>query len=121
MKMREKITSLFLGKINVDLFSWLVKRFIFLQPFFKLSAQSLIDWQFPRHIFIETTSVCNLKCKMCPRNYTSMKLGTMDFDLFKKIIDEAKKYQARTFSLHLFGEPLCDSGLIEKIAYIKKS
>lgn len=84
-------------------------------------AQSLIDKAFPHHLFIETTSFCNLKCKMCARNNCPISLGNMDFEIFKKIIDEAKIHASRTFSLHLFGEPLMDKGIVEKINYIKSA
>lgn len=122
MKIKETIVSFFLSKIDVSRFSDLIKRheWLFSIPY-KFFAQNLIDSEFPRHIFIETTSLCNLKCKMCPRNYNPIKLGSMEILLFKKIIDEAKQYGKRTFSLHLFGEPLLDNSLIEKINYIKKA
>jgi len=43
----------------------------------------------------------------------------MDFDLFKQIIDECGHYGPRSFSLHLFGEPLLYPRIIEAIRYIK--
>lgn len=44
----------------------------------------------------------------------------MDFDLFRQIIDEASGYGPRSFSLHLFGEPLLYPRLFEAIRYIKQ-
>ena len=44
----------------------------------------------------------------------------MDFGLFRKIIDEAHRYGSRSFSLHLFGEPLLYPRIFEAIRYIKK-
>lgn len=44
----------------------------------------------------------------------------MDYELFKKIIDEASLYGPRSFSLHLFGEPLLWGRICEGILYIKK-
>ena len=44
----------------------------------------------------------------------------MDFKLFRKIIDEASRYGARSFSLHLFGEPLLYPSIFEAISYIKQ-
>ena len=43
----------------------------------------------------------------------------MDFGLFKEIINEASKYGKRSFSLHLFGEPLLYPYWYEAIRYIK--
>lgn len=85
-------------------------------PLFKLAAQAYIDYKFPRHLFIETTSTCNLACSYCPREKTK---NDMDFKLFTKIIDEASEYGARSFSLHLFGEPLLYPYWIHAICYIK--
>lgn len=43
----------------------------------------------------------------------------MDFNLFKEIVDECSQYGARSFSLHLFGEPLLYPRIIDAIRYIK--
>jgi len=43
----------------------------------------------------------------------------MDFQLFKQIIREASEYGARSFSLHLFGEPLLYPSWREAIEFIK--
>ncbi len=119
---KKTIVSFFLSKINIDAFSRLIKNHKLLLGIpFKFFAQRLIDFDFPTHIFIETTSICNLKCKMCPRNLSQISHGVMDFGLFKKIIDEAKQYDKKTFSLHLFGEPLLDPKFAERAEYIKKA
>lgn len=43
----------------------------------------------------------------------------MDFGLFKEIVDECSSYGPRSFSLHLFGEPLLYPHILESISYIK--
>ena len=84
---------------------------------YKLGAQSWVDKKFPRHLFVEVTSACNLSCAYCPRE----KLTThMDWNLFTSIIDEASHYGRRSFSLHLFGETLLYPKIIEAIQYIKR-
>ena len=85
-------------------------------PLYKLFAQSFIDTEFPRHIFIETCASCNLSCSYCPREKRN---ENMDFELFKNIIDECSEYGPRSFSLHLFGEPLLYPHIIDAINYIK--
>lgn len=120
MDIKSKITSFFLSKINVGAFSNLIKKSTVLSLPYKIFSQTLIDKNFPQHIFLETTNACNLKCAMCPRQLSPVKIGSMDFGLFKKAVDEAEKYGPRNFSLHLFGEPLMDSQLSEKIKYIKE-
>lgn len=84
---------------------------------YKTAAQLYIDYEFPRHLFIETTAACNLSCSYCPREKNK---NHMDFGLFKSIIDESANYGPRSFSLHLFGEPLLYPQWREAIEYIKK-
>lgn len=43
----------------------------------------------------------------------------MDWELFKSIIQEASYYGPRSFSLHLFGEPLLYPRILDAIKYIK--
>jgi len=118
--MKEKLTTFFLSKINIARLASLIKKSKILSVPYKYMSQRLIDYNFPRHLFIETTNACNLQCKICTRNLKPLKIGVMDFSLFKKIIDEAKNYGPRTFSLHLFGEPLLSPKIKEIIEYIKQ-
>lgn len=83
---------------------------------YKLGAQAWIDYTFPRHLFIETTASCNLSCSYCPREKINKH---MDWWTFTNIIDEASKYGTRSFSLHLFGEPLLYPKIFDAIRYIK--
>lgn len=83
---------------------------------YKPAAQLWIDKKFPRHIFIETTANCNLECTYCPREKIR---NHMDFGLFRRIVDEATHHGPRSFSLHLFGEPLLYPYFYEAIQYIK--
>jgi MoaA/NifB/PqqE/SkfB family radical SAM enzyme len=85
---------------------------------YKIGAQAYIDKRYPRHLFIETTASCNLTCEYCPREKIK---NHMDFELFKRIIDEAKAYGPRSFSLHLFGEPLLYPRIWDAIRYIKSA
>lgn len=83
---------------------------------YKLGSQAYIDYEYPRHLFIETTASCNLSCSYCPREKTNKH---MEFRLFTSLIDEASLYGSRSFSLHLFGEPLLYPKWHEAIRYIK--
>lgn len=85
---------------------------------YKLGAQAWIDYEWPRHLFIETTATCNLTCSFCPRE---KRRADMSWDVFTGIVDEAKRYGPRSFSLHLFGEPLLYPKWREAIDYIKSS
>ena len=83
---------------------------------YKLASQAWFDKRYPRHLFIETTAACNLNCSYCPREKIK---DSMDFGLFTAILDEASRYGSRSFSLHLFGEPLLYPRMADAIRYIK--
>ena len=83
---------------------------------YKLGAQAWIDKEYPRHLFIETTANCNLSCTYCPREN---RRECMDYGLFRQIVEEATGYGARSFSLHLFGEPTLYPRWVEAIRFIK--
>ncbi|MGQ9672004.1 MAG: SPASM domain-containing protein [Candidatus Aminicenantales bacterium] len=47
----------------------------------------------PVRLWVEATSICNLRCVMCPnKDLRKEDKGFMDFDLFRKIIDEASQF-----------------------------
>ena len=43
---------------------------------------------FPSVVLIDNISYCNLKCSMCFHKNMKRKAGIMEWDLYKKIIDE---------------------------------
>lgn len=77
---------------------------------------------FPLNLQIQTQSFCNGRCLMCPYPTTSQKLeqGKMEWELFKKIADEAAAEPllfTALFELH--NEPLLDKRTFDCIKYIK--
>ena len=95
----------------------------------KLSRFFRIAWHYKRgkarlsyapvRLWVEPTSFCNLKCPMCTsKDIPEDKTGYMDWDLYKKIIDEAKGY---VFDINLFigGESLFHKRLPDMIRYAK--
>ena len=77
--------------------------------------------QFPEIVHIENTNACNAKCIMCPRDKMKRAVGFMDFDLFRKIVDECSdNKELKEVHLHGYGEPLLDARLIDRIIYAKK-
>ncbi len=75
----------------------------------------------PEVIYLETTNDCNAKCFSCPRLKMNRAVGTMDWHLFKSIIEKLKKIRGLHFTLHIDGEPLMDPLLFERIKYIKEN
>jgi len=73
----------------------------------------------PLGIDIGVTNACNSDCIMCPHSKLK-KIGTMNMNLYKKIIDNCARLKIKNITLSFFGEPLLDKTLIEKIKYAKK-
>lgn len=73
-----------------------------------------------KQIEIETTNICPASCLTCPRDKFSQKLGIMDFDLFKKIVNDASAYDLKSIVLTGFGEPFCDKLLFERCRYVRE-
>lgn len=70
----------------------------------------------PVRLWIESSSVCNLKCVMCPnKDMPAASKTVMKPELFRKIIAEAKSF-ANDIYLHHRGEPLINPALFEMIA-----
>ena len=65
--------------------------------------------------------MCNADCVTCPREEMTRKPGTMEMDLYEKIIRECSRYKIRCLHLHNFGEPLLDKLLSERIRIAKKA
>jgi len=81
---------------------------------FKISAK------FPIFLLVEPTNDCNLDCYFCPRKTSRRMVGYMDFDLYKRIIDESVKFGKRMMlGLQKDGEPLLHPSILEMIKYAK--
>jgi len=81
--------------------------------------------QFPSHIDIETSSICNLNCPMCYTTTEEFKdkvnAGLMDFELFKKIVDQGSKNGLYSIRLSLRGEAFLHPKIYDMIKYAKDS
>lgn len=72
----------------------------------------------PTIFCIETTSICNLKCVMCPYKDMTRPNQMMDFEIFRKAVDEVHAYNGPIW-LHHLGEPLAHPECFEQIRYAK--
>lgn len=76
---------------------------------------------YPVSISVEPTSVCNLECPECPtgkKELTRFK-GNIDFDLYKKIIDELSPFLMNLI-LYFQGEPFLNKDIFKLIEYSAK-
>lgn len=70
---------------------------------------------------IETTNVCNADCVFCPYSTHTRPKGTMDLDLFKRIVDEAATVETlEKLTLTGLGETLLDRHLVERVRYARE-
>ncbi len=73
----------------------------------------------PIRLWVELTSHCNYRCVMCPnKDLNKENKGYMEFDLYKKIIDEAKGF-AFDINLAHRGESLLHPQIVGAIRYAK--
>lgn len=76
---------------------------------------------FPLHLDIEITSRCNLRCTFCDKLplLSKEQLGDMDFELYKKILDECDGGRLWGLKLSYRGESLLHPQVVEMVAYAK--
>jgi len=87
---------------------------------FRVFPKLLYVGNFPSHIDIEAASACQMRCPMCYTTYMPNNLkGIMDWDLYKKILDEAIKNNIYSIKLSWRGEPLLNNKLVDMVAYAK--
>jgi radical SAM protein with 4Fe4S-binding SPASM domain len=71
----------------------------------------------PLRLWIEPTSICNLRCVMCPnKDLEKSQKGFMDFGLYEKIIEEARHF---VFDVHLLhrGESLLHPDFFDMVKF----
>jgi radical SAM protein with 4Fe4S-binding SPASM domain len=97
------------------------KYLIFRQKFLEFPKKRIVA-DFPNYLLIEPVSACNLRCIMCfqiDETFTKNKnlMGQMDFELFKKIIDEAFEGGTKAITIASRGEPTLHPKLGEMLEY----
>jgi len=85
------------------------------------SLKQTRPWTYPERMYLESTNACNLQCIMCPKGRGEMQrpVGYLDWDLFKRVVDEMSPH-VHTTTLHIWGEPLLHPRLPEMIAYCRE-
>lgn len=75
-----------------------------------------------RALEIQTTTICNGKCIVCPHKdiYHKNPPIFMDFEIFKKIIDQIKDDIDVRIIPYLNCEPLADNHIWDKLKYIRQ-
>jgi MoaA/NifB/PqqE/SkfB family radical SAM enzyme len=91
--------------------------------------ETVIPLSTPFVLFVDPSSACNFRCKFCPTGdrtlikKTGRWQGIMEFDLYKKIIQDLKEFDCPLKVLRLYkeGEPLLNPHLPDMIRYAKQN
>lgn len=91
--------------------------------------QDVIPLSTPFVLFVDPVNTCNFKCKFCPTGdhdlikSTGRWQGRLDFDLYKKVIDDLGAFDKPLKVLRLYkeGEPLLHTRFADMVRYAKAS
>jgi radical SAM protein with 4Fe4S-binding SPASM domain len=75
---------------------------------------------FPDQVYVELTNICNARCTICATPTMSRKREMMDFELFRKIINECAEHHAFRILPFLHGETLLVPGVLDYFRYIRR-
>ena len=99
----------------------IIKYIIFRYKFY-IAGKRKINLGYPPYLLIEPVSTCNLRCPFCfqtDKSFTRKPyMGVIDFDFFKKIVDQADNLKVGAITLASRGEPTMHKKFIEMLEYI---
>lgn len=93
----------------------------------RTKLEEVIPIETPFLVFIDPSNICNFQCKFCPTGNKSLikKVNRnprlMNFDLYKKIIDDLCEFEKPIKVLRLYkdGEPFLNSRFPDMVKYAK--
>ena len=101
----------------------IIKYIIFRYKFY-IAGKKKINLGYPPYLLIEPVSTCNLRCPFCfqtDKSFTKKPfMGVIDFDFFKKVVDQADKLGVGSITLASRGEPTMHKKYIEMLEYINQ-
>ena len=80
---------------------------------------SKVSGLFPESIHPEPTNICNSNCVFCPQPSLRRDRGTMPFELYARLMDEAFQLGCRSLILYWMADPFGDPLIFRKIEYAK--
>lgn len=94
----------------------------------RTKLEEVIPLDTPFLVFLDPADVCNFQCKFCPTGNRALikninrNSGLMDFDLYKKIIDDLGEFEKPIKVLRLYkdGEPLLHPRFADMVRYAKE-
>jgi MoaA/NifB/PqqE/SkfB family radical SAM enzyme len=76
--------------------------------------------EFPRRVLLEMTSVCNVLCRMCPRNHLLRPAIHLDAETYCRLLDEVNAFGVEGIWTYHLGESLLHPQFRRIIRYIEK-
>jgi len=73
---------------------------------------------FPPYVTFEVTNLCNFRCVMCQATYLKGKGQNINFEIFKKAVDEIASYGSLVRFIG-YGEPFLYKDIMKAIEYVK--
>jgi MoaA/NifB/PqqE/SkfB family radical SAM enzyme len=90
--------------------------------------ETVIPLSTPFSIYIDPSSACNFQCGFCPTADRELmksirKVGFIEFDLYRKIIDDLREFDKPLKALRLYidGEPLLNPRFADMVRLAKRS
>jgi len=72
-------------------------------------------------VYVEPTTACNLRCRICVRNSWSEPVGSMQMATYRRLVDGLREVPSlRTMAFWGFGEPLLHPDIVEMVALAKE-
>jgi radical SAM protein with 4Fe4S-binding SPASM domain len=81
--------------------------------------EQFITGEFPLHLDVEATSLCNLRCPFCATTHNRYRGGFMPEAIWQRIIDEAARNELYSMKFTYRGEPLLHRDLPRMVRYAK--
>ena len=68
-------------------------------------------------LYIEPTTLCNLRCRTCIRNSWDEPIGSMDMNVYRKLLFDLKEFSTlHTIAFWGYGEPLAHPEIVNMVA-----
>ena len=91
---------------------------------FYIAGKNKINLGYPPYVLIEPVSTCNLRCPFCfqtDKSFTKKPfMGVIDFDFFKKIVDQADELETGAITIASRGEPTMHKKFIQMFEYMNQ-
>lgn len=95
----------------------------------KVELGKVLPLETPYVLMIDPSSACNHRCIFCPTGnhklirYTNRYQGSLNFGLYKKIIDDTQSFSnpIKVLRMYKVGEPLLNNRFADMVDYARKS